>query len=126
MNALNIIRAILVVVVSLILSPVAASATLHPLVGVAAAYAVVVFLWDVLFPLAAGLTNTVTVDLEYLVKLAAVAVIVGTVAVSTQIKSLVGEPTVTTFAVTLLGPGILSVLVNLAESFRSTKTVAAA
>ncbi|OGY07694.1 MAG: hypothetical protein A3D24_02855 [Candidatus Blackburnbacteria bacterium RIFCSPHIGHO2_02_FULL_39_13] len=123
-NALTIIRAVLVVVVSLILVPIVASTTLHPLFAVAIAFGVVVFLWDVLLPLV-KLAAPVNVDLEYLISLAATAVIVGAIAVSAQVKAIVGEPTITTFATAYLVPGVVNWLVKLSQPGPAKATVAA-
>ena len=124
-NALTIIRAVLVVVVSLILVPIVASTTLHPLFAVAIAFGVVVFLWDVLLPLVNKLAAPVNVDLEYLISLAATAVIVGAIAVSAQVKAIVGEPTITTFATAYLVPGVVNWLVKLSQPGPAKATVAA-
>ena len=123
-NALTIIRAVLVVVVSLILVPIVASTTLHPLFAVAIAFGVVVFLWDVLLPLV-KLAAPVNVDLEYLISLAATAVIVGAIAVSAQVKAIVGEPTITTFATAYLVPGVVNWLVKLSQPGPAKATVSA-
>jgi len=71
------------------------------------------------------LAAPVNVDLEYLISLAATAVIVGAIAVSAQVKAIVGEPTITTFATAYLVPGVVNWLVKLSQPGPAKATVAA-